>query len=124
MALLQCLQRNPFELLRDLDLRRPEFLGRPLEDARARILGAVDAVAEAMIRFPDSSASRTQRSASPIRATSSSIGFTYAGAPPCSGPESAPTADERAAPQSAPVEATTRAVNVDALSPCSAVQIQ
>ena len=49
---------------------------------------------------------------------------TRAGAPPCSGPESAPTADESAAPQSAPVEATTRAVNVDALSPCSAVQIQ
>ena len=29
-----------------------------------------------------------------------------------------------AAPQSAPVEATTRAVNVEALRPCSAVQIQ
>ena len=48
----------------------------------------------------------------------------YAGAPPWSGPESAPPADESAAPQSAPVEATTRAVNVEALSPCSAVQIQ
>src|SRR6185437_9091380 len=70
------------------------------------------------------SASRTQPSASPISATSSSIGFTYAGAPPCSGPESAPTADESAAPQSAPVEATTRAVKVEALRPCSAVQIQ
>ena len=59
-----------------------------------------------------------------MRATSSSIGFTYAGAPPCSGPESAPTAAESAAPASAPVEATTRAVNVDAFKPCSAVQIQ
>ena len=77
-----------------------------------------------MIRLPRASASRTQRSASPIAATSSSIGFTYAGAPPCSGPESAPTADESAAPQSAPVEATTRAVKVDAFRPCSAVQIQ
>ncbi len=77
-----------------------------------------------MIRFPLASASRTQRSASPIAATSSSIGFTYAGAPPWSGPESAPTAADSAAPQSAPVEATTRAVNVEALRPCSAVQIQ
>ena len=30
--------------------------------------------------------SRTQRSGSPVAATSSSIGLTYAGAPPCSGP--------------------------------------
>ena len=77
-----------------------------------------------MIRFPLASASRTQPSASPWAATSSSIGLTYAGAPPCSGPESAPTAAESAAPQSAPVEATTRAVKVDAFKPCSAVQIQ
>jgi hypothetical protein len=47
--------------------------------------------------------------------------LTYAGAPPCRGPESAPTADESAAPQSAPVEAVTRAANVDAFRPCSAV---
>ena len=59
-----------------------------------------------------------------MRATSSSIGITYAGAPPCSGPDSAPTADDSAAPQSAPVDAITRAVNVEAFSPCSAVQIQ
>ena len=68
--------------------------------------------------------SLTHFSGSPIAATSSSIGFTYAGAPPCSGPESAPTADESAAPQSAPVEATMRAVKVEAFRPCSAVQIQ
>ena len=77
-----------------------------------------------MMRLPLASASLTQRSASPVAATSSSIGLTYAGAPPCSGPDSAPTADESAAPQSAPVEATILAVNVDALRPCSAVQIQ
>src|SRR2546422_1002125 len=52
-----------------------------------------------MIRLPASSVSRTQRSGSPIAATSSSIGLTYAGAPPWSGPESAPTAAESAAPQ-------------------------
>src|ERR671934_1086588 len=77
-----------------------------------------------MIRLPVASASSTHRSGSPSACTSSSIGFTYAGAPPWSGPESAPTAAESAAPQSAPVEATMRAVNVDAFSPCSAVQIQ
>src|SRR2546427_11565619 len=77
-----------------------------------------------MIRFPASSVSRTHFSGSPIAVTSSSIGFTYAGAPPCSGPERAPTAADNAAPQSAPVEGTTRAVNVEALRPCSAVEIQ
>ena len=77
-----------------------------------------------MMRFPVANASCTHRSGSPIACTSSSIGFTYAGAPPCSGPESAPTADESEAPQSAPVDAATRAVNVEAFSPCSAVQIQ
>src|SRR5919205_168438 len=77
-----------------------------------------------MIRLRASSVSRTHFAGSPLAATSSSIGFTYAGAPPCNGPDRAPTADDSAAPQSAPVEATTRAVNVDALRPCSAVQIQ
>src|SRR5262245_61101239 len=77
-----------------------------------------------MIRLPLASASLTQRSGSPSAATSASIGFTYAGAPPCNGPESAPTPADSAAPQSAPVDAATRAVKVDALRPCSAVQIQ
>src|SRR5438309_1764118 len=70
-----------------------------------------------MIRSPRASASRTQTSASPTSATESSIGRTRAGAPPCSGPESAPTAEETTAPQSAPVEATIRAVNVDEQPP-------
>src|SRR5919204_262655 len=77
-----------------------------------------------MIRSRRAILSATQPSGSPVRATSSNIGFTYAGAPPWSGPESAPTAAESAAPQSAPVDATIRAVNVDAFRPCSAVQIQ
>src|ERR671930_797708 len=76
------------------------------------------------MRFLASSESRTHFSGSPVASTSSSIGLTYAGAPPCSGPDNAPTADDNAAPQSAPVDAVTRAVNVDAFSPCSAVQIQ
>src|SRR5436190_575591 len=77
-----------------------------------------------MRRSPRSSASFTQRSASPSSATSSSIFSTRLGAPPCSGPLSAPTAALSAAAASAPVEATTRAVNVDAFMPCSAAEIQ
>ena len=69
-----------------------------------------------MIRSPRSSRSRTYWAASPVSATSSSILRTRVGAPPCSGPESEPTAADIAAAQSAPVEATMRAVKVDALS--------
>ena len=47
MALLERLQRDLLELLGDLELWRAELLGGALEDPRARILGAVDAVAEA-----------------------------------------------------------------------------
>jgi hypothetical protein len=36
----------------------------------------------------------------------------------------APTAPERAAATSAPVEAMTRAVKVDAFMPCSAAEVQ
>ena len=78
-----------------------------------------------MIRLPRvervlAPTSRGRPSRRPPRASA----CTYAGAPPCSGPDSAPTAADSAAPQSAPVEAAMRAVNVEALSPCSAVQIQ
>ena len=75
-------------------------------------------------RSPRSSACETQRPASPARSTSSSIFSTREGAPPCSGPDSAPTAADSAAAQSAPVDATTRATNVEALMPCSAAEIQ
>jgi hypothetical protein len=66
----------------------------------------------------------TYRSASPEAATSSSILSTRDGAPPCSGPDRAPTAALSAAATSAPVEATTRAVNVEAFMPCSAAEFQ
>src|SRR5688500_82845 len=46
------------------------------------------------------------------------------GAPPCSGPDRAPTAADRHAATSAPVEATTRTVKVEAFMPCSAAEIQ
>ena len=46
------------------------------------------------------------------------------GAPPCSGPLIAATAPESAAATSAPVEAITRAVKVEAFIPCSAAETQ
>ena len=51
----------------------------------------------------------------------SSMSRARLGAPPCSGPDSAPMAATIAAPRSAPVEVTTRAVKVDALNPWSMV---
>ena len=46
------------------------------------------------------------------------------GAPPCSGPDSAPIAPTIAEPRSAPVEVMTRAVKVDALKPWSIVEMR
>ena len=66
----------------------------------------------------------TQASASPLRSTSWIMLSTRAGAPPCSGPDIAPTAPDSAAATSAPVEAITRAVNVEAFMPCSAAETQ
>ncbi len=60
--------------------------------------------------------------ASPLSSTSWTIGRTRAGAPPCSGPLMAPIAPDIAAATSAPVEAMTRAVKVDAFMPCSAAE--
>ena len=57
-----------------------------------------------------------------MRSTSSIIGSTRAGAPPCSGPDIAPIAPDIAAATSAPVEAITRAVKVEAFMPCSAAE--
>lgn len=62
--------------------------------------------------------------ASPVFSTSSIIGITRAGAPPCSRPLIAPIAPDNAAATSAPVDAITRAVNVDAFMPCSAADTQ
>ena len=75
-----------------------------------------------MSRSPESSSFLTYAVASPVFSTSSIIVRTRAGAPPCSGPDMAPTAPDRAAATSAPVEAMTRAVNVDAFMPCSAAE--
>ena len=71
-----------------------------------------------------SSAVLTYATASPVFSTSSIMRSTRAGAPPCSGPDIAPTAPDSAAATSAPVEAMTRAVNVEAFMPCSAAEVQ
>ena len=47
---------------------------------------------------------------------------TRAGAPPCSGPLIAPIAPEIEAATSAPVDAITLPVNVEAFMPCSAAE--
>ena len=77
-----------------------------------------------MIRSPRASMSFRYCSRSSAPSAPSIIGSTRAGAPPCSGPDSVPTADDIAAAQSAPVDAAIRAVNVEAFSPCSAAEIQ
>ena len=66
----------------------------------------------------------TSPNGSPVRSTSWTIGSTRAGAPPCSGPDIAPIAPVMQAGTSAAVEATTRAVKVEAFIPCSAADTQ
>ena len=121
---LELLERGLLERLSHLDPRRLEVARGLPQDAGAGILGAVDTMPEAH----DSLASVEQVANvlvdASVAATSSSILSTRVGAPPWSGPESAPTAADIAAPQSAPVEQTTRAVNVEALAPCSAAETQ
>ena len=86
------------ERLGDLVARRAELACRAPQHAGARVLGAVDAVAEAhqalaaVERVLDPARRRRR-----ARSTSSSICSTREGAPPCSGPLSAPTALESAA---------------------------
>ena len=58
------------------------------------------------------------------KAIESSMSSARLGAPPCSGPESAPIAPTIPEPRSAPVEVMTRAVNVDALKPWSMVEMR
>ena len=75
-----------------------------------------------MIRFPAASWASAQGrafSGVPIASSESSARL---GAPPCSGPERAPSAATTQAATSAPVDATTRAVNVEALKPWSTVR--
>ena len=77
-----------------------------------------------MSRSPRSTAARSHGSARSAVPISSSICSARLGAPPCSGPDSAPIAPTTAAPRSAPVEVMTRAVNVDALKPWSIVEMR
>src|SRR4051794_2856845 len=74
-----------------------------------------------MIRSPAATFPRTQASIRSGLPISSSPARARSGAPPCRGPENAPIAATTAETRSAPVEATTRAVNVDAAKPWSTV---
>ena len=77
-----------------------------------------------MSRSPRSTASRSHGSALSIVPIASSMSSARLGAPPCSGPDSAPMAPTTAAARSAPVDVITRAVNVDALKPWSIVEMR
>ena len=74
-----------------------------------------------MRRSPRSIASRIHASALSMVPIESSMSSARLGAPPCSGPESAPMPPTTAAARSAPVDVITRAVKVDALKPWSTV---
>ena len=74
-----------------------------------------------MIFSPLSSRSATQPRAAEGSPISSIIARARLGAPPCRGPERAPMAATIEPAMSAPVLATTRAVNVEALKPWSMV---
>ena len=75
-----------------------------------------------MRRSPRSISPLTYARASPDFSTSSIIPRTRDGAPPCNGPDIAPIAPDIDAATSAPVDAITREVNVDAFIPCSAAE--
>ena len=95
------------------------------EDPRARVLGAVDAVAEAHdpLAAREQLAGRTLGVAGwprPRRASSARA----SGRRRAAGPRARRRADDSAAAQSAPVEAAIRAVKVEAFMPCSAAETQ
>ena len=118
-------QRGLLESQRDLDPGRPELLRSAAKHPRARILAcAIHAVAEAH----DANAAREHLVDVLRRVTCLRDGVEHRqdvrGGGAVQPPGSVPTADDIAAAQSAPVDAATRAVKVEAFSPCSAVQIQ
>ena len=77
-----------------------------------------------MIRSPRATALRTHSSARSGLPISSRVSSARLGAPPCSGPDSEPSAATTTAPRSAPVEVTARATKVDALKPWSMPRIR
>ena len=125
LARLQLGQRGLLERLGDLEARRAELARGAAQHAGARVLGAVDAVAEA--HQPLAAVERrldlalgVARRARPRRASSARARARRRAAGRTA---RRPRADSAAA-TSAPVEATTRAVNVEAFMPCSAAEIQ
>ena len=70
-----------------------------------------------MMRPPAATFPRSHSSVRSGVPMSSIMSSALEGAPPCSGPDSAPIAPSTAEARSAPVEAITLAVNVEALNP-------
>ena len=110
----------------ELDQLAAELLRRLAQHARARVVGAVDGVAEAhdpLARArPGRAPSRRSGPASPISSSASSARLGRAAVQRARTARRAPPT--RRPPTSAPVEATTRAVNVEALKPWSTVAIE
>ena len=103
-ALAQLGQRGLLQRLGHLVARGVELAGRTPQHPGARVLGAVDAVAEAHQALAVVEQLLDVAAASPSRfSTSSIMPSTREGAPPCSGPLIAPIAPENAAATSAPV---------------------
>ena len=103
----------------------PSSLRGAAQHAGARVLGAVDAVAEA--HQPVAAVERVLDPALGVAHALDLVEHLSARARArrrAAGRDSAPTAPDSAAATSAPVEATTRAVNVEAFMPCSAAEIQ
>ncbi len=90
-------ERRLLERLGHLVAARAELLGSPAQHPGPRVLGAVDAVAEAHqpLAAVEGFLDPALGVAGP--STSSSIVSTRDGAPPCSGPDRAPTAPDSAA---------------------------
>ena len=104
--------------------RRAELARRAPQHAGPRVLGAVHAVPEAHEPL-----AAVQRVLDPPVGVAERLDLVEhlqhaRGRTAVQGPERAPTPAPSAAATSAPVEATTRAVNVEAFMPCSAAEIQ
>ena len=113
-------ERSGLQRERDLVTGRAAFLAVRRSTPSPRVLGTGTPGG----RSPSAAAGGPGRTArTPPRRRSArrprSCRRTRGGAPPCSGPDRAPIAPDSAAATSAPVEAITRAVNVEAFIPCS-----
>ena len=124
--LAQLLERGLLQRLGDLEARGAELLGGPPQHAGARVLGAVDAVAEAHepLAAVEEALARTA-SASPLSLDAvDHVQHPGRARRRAAGPTSRRWRRTAQAATSAPVEAMTRAVKVEAFMPCSAADVQ